>query len=224
MNLCPRRARSVTVSYQADRARVGSRATRCRPKDEARDRRALPQPHDRGDPPAQHIPQAQHRLTRRTRARRRARRPFGEHHHALARPGFGSERRPVLVSRSSFRTGASTTSRRAADSDRLRLVDDIAPTARGRAGCRSPNAPADECAGVRRCFRRVSFSVQQMSVRCITATITSTCARTCESSSSAVTQRLPSRVSRRPREQGQPSCASSACSRCAQPVRSPASV
>ena len=51
----------------AHRARAPDRTTRRRPQDQPRDRsRALPQPEDGRDPPAQHVPQARRRLARRT--------------------------------------------------------------------------------------------------------------------------------------------------------------
>ena len=87
-----RRARpTAPASSRLTRARARGGSARRRPQDESRDRRrAVPQPEDRRDPPAQHLPQGRRLLTRRAGARRRAR---------------GSRRRPRPLTRASRARG-----------------------------------------------------------------------------------------------------------------------
>ena len=71
----PARPAQLGVGALTERERAG-RATRSRPQDEPGDRRhPVPQPEDRRDTHAKHLPQARRRLTGRSGARRRARRP-----------------------------------------------------------------------------------------------------------------------------------------------------
>ena len=81
----PGQADAIGVDALTERESAG-RAARRRSQDEPGDRRhALPQPEDRRDAHAKHLPQARRRLTSRRRAGRRARRPGRARTVAVAR-------------------------------------------------------------------------------------------------------------------------------------------
>ncbi len=79
----------------ADRTRTPGGVARRRPQDQPADRRGtVPEPEDRRDPPAQHLPQDRRHHTRRPRARRRTHRPNSEPATEIGPPGL-----PVLLVR-----------------------------------------------------------------------------------------------------------------------------